>query len=55
LTKQEVKEAFINYLRGGSEWRSKRQWGQVPITKGCFKQATALFLLLGVLALLLTR
>jgi hypothetical protein len=55
LTKQEAKEAFLDYFRGGSDWRTKRQWKQVPIKKGCFKQTTALLLLLGVAALLLIR
>jgi hypothetical protein len=45
LTKQEVKEAFLGYLQGGSEWRTKKEWSQLPIRKGCFKQAALLLLL----------
>jgi len=55
LTKHEVKEAFLDCLRGGSEWRTKRQWKPLPIKKGCFKQAAALLLFLGVVAMLLVR
>jgi PAS domain S-box-containing protein len=32
-TKDEVKEAFLDYLRGGSEWRTRRPWKQLVISK----------------------
>jgi hypothetical protein len=51
LTKQEVKEAFLDYLQGGTGWRTKHEWKALASRKGCFKQATAVLLgLLGVVA-----
>jgi hypothetical protein len=47
LTKQEVKEAFLDYLRGGSGWRTRNEWKAVASPKGCLKQAAALLVLLG--------
>ena len=55
LTKQEVREAFLDYLRGGSGWRTKHEWKELQTRKGCLKQATAILLLLGVIVLLLIR
>ena len=51
LTKQEVKEAFLDYLRGGSAWRTQREWKELAARKGCFKRAAVLIImLLGVVA-----
>jgi hypothetical protein len=50
LTKHQVERAFLDYLRGGSGWRTERQWRQLRLKRGCFEQA-ALLLLLGVAAL----
>jgi hypothetical protein len=51
LTKHEVKEAFLDYLRGSSGWRTRHEWKELASRKGCFKQATAVLLrLLGVVA-----
>lgn len=55
LTKNEVEKAFLDYLRGGSQWRTMRQWKELPEKKGCFKQGATLLLLLCVAALLLIR
>ena len=49
LTKQEVKEAFLDYLRGGSAWRTQREWRELAARKGCFKRAAVLLMLLGVI------
>jgi hypothetical protein len=50
LTRQEVTQAFLDYLRGGSAWHSKHEWQAVALQKGCLKQAAALLLLVGVIA-----
>jgi hypothetical protein len=46
LTRQEVKEAFLDYLRGGSDWRAGRDWKELPMRQGCSQPAAALLLLL---------
>jgi len=53
LTKQEVKDAFLDYIRGGSGWRTKNEWKELAYRKGCLTQAAALLLFYGVVAWLL--
>jgi hypothetical protein len=53
LMKQEVKEAFVDYFRGGSGWRTKNEWKEAALQKGCLKQGAMLLLLLGVIAWIL--
>jgi hypothetical protein len=53
LTKEQVKEAFLDYLRGGSVWRTKHRWRESASRTGCFKQAASILLLLGVATWLL--
>jgi hypothetical protein len=50
LTKQEVKEAFLDYFRGGSVWRTRNEWKEMACPKGCLKQVAALLLLLSMIA-----
>jgi hypothetical protein len=55
LTKQEVREAFLDYLHGGSAWRMEHEWKELAPRKGCLKQAAVLLLLLGVVFWILIR
>jgi hypothetical protein len=35
LTKEQVRQAFLQYLRGGSEWHSAHQWEPLQEKSGC--------------------
>jgi|SRR6516164_7792430 hypothetical protein len=54
-TKDKVKEAFLDYLRGGSEWKTERQWRQLAARRGCSQAAAVLVLLIGVIATILVQ
>ena len=54
-TKDEVREAFLDYLRGGSEWKTKRHWRQLAARRGCSQAAAVLVLLIGVIATILVQ
>ncbi|MEX0728187.1 MAG: hypothetical protein WD065_18100, partial [Planctomycetaceae bacterium] len=36
LTKEEVKQAFLHYLRGDANWRESHTWNEIEVSKGCF-------------------
>ncbi len=54
--KEEVKQAFLDYLRGGSAWRAQREWREMTelSRKGCARRSAAayLFVIAGALATL---
>jgi hypothetical protein len=54
LTKEEAKEAFLDYLRGDAAWRTKNEWKEAVSPKGCLGQAGVL-LLLGAIPWVLSR
>jgi hypothetical protein len=55
LSKQEVKEASIDYFRGGSSWRTKHEWKEMAFQKGCFQQSAATLLLVALMGWTLIR
>ena len=49
LSKSETKEIFLEYLRGGNEWKTSYEWKKIELKKGC-SMKTVLFVIFAVSA-----
>jgi hypothetical protein len=51
-SKQQVREAFLQYLRGDAKWRTSRKWTQIKTKSGCMTVLLIAVAMLGGVAIL---